>query len=278
MSRAFGLYVQPELIEQILKDPAPLKLGGEEAELTVMFSDVQGFTTVSEKLQPTQLVNLLNEHLSAMSDAIMESGGTVDKYNGDSIMAFWGRPYPQDDHAVRACTACLGMLDQLRILNAKWKSEGRLELKIEVSLNTGPMVVGNIGSLKRFNYTVIGHAVNMGSRLQGQNREYGTQILVGESTYEQAKDHFVFREIDLIRIKGVAKPMSIYELMAPAEDAEKWRPLTDSFARGLKAYREGEFRKALEVFKGLLSTYPDDGPSKLFVHRSKAFIEEGSEL
>src|SRR5258708_5750146 len=154
---AFGLYVQPGLIEQMLKDPGLLKLGGEEAELTVMFSDVEGFTTVSEKLPPTQLVNLLNEYLSAMSDAIMESWGTVDKYVGDGIMAFWGRPYARADHAVRACTACLNMLDQLRILNAKWKSEGRLELNIQVALNTGPMVVGNIGSLMRFNSTVISH-------------------------------------------------------------------------------------------------------------------------
>lgn len=260
----------------MLKDPGLLKLGGEEADLTVMFSDVQGFTSVSEKLTPTQLVELLNEYLTVMSDTIMECGGTVDKYNGDAIMAFWGRPYPQADHAVRACSACLKMVDQLRILKAKWKSEGRQELNMHVALNTGPMVVGNIGSTKRFNYTVVGHAVNLASRLLGQNREYGTRIIVGESTYAQAKDRFVFREIDLIRIKGTANPMAIYELLAPAEDAQKWRPLTDPFSRGLDAYRKGEFRKALETFEDLLSTYPDDGPSKVLARRSKAFMEEGA--
>jgi adenylate cyclase len=271
---AFGMYVHPGLIGQMLKDPGLLRLGGEEVEMTVMFSDVRGFTSISEKLTPTQLVELLNEYLTAMSDTIMTSWGTVDKYEGDAIMAFWGRPYPQTDHAFRACTACLNQVVQLNELNAKWKSEGKQELNIGIGLNTGPMVVGNMGSTKRFNYTVMGDAVNLGSRLEGQNKEYGTRIIISETTYAQVKDQFVCRELDLIRVKGKNKPVAIFELMATAEDAKKWEPLVQVFSDGLKAYRRGKFGQALEIFEDILSAYPSDGPAKVFARRSKLYAEE----
>jgi adenylate cyclase len=270
---AFGMYVHPGLIGQMLKDPGLLRLGGEEVEMTVMFSDVRGFTSISEKLTPQQLVELLNEYLTAMSDTIMESWGTVDKYEGDAIMAFWGRPYPQTDHAFRACTACLNQVEQLKMLNAKWKSEGKQELNIGIGLNTGPMVVGNMGSLKRFNYTVMGDAVNLGARLEGQNKEYGTRVIISEATYLQVKDQFICRELDLIRVKGKNKPVAIFELMATVEDAKKWEPLVQVFSDGLKAYRRGKFAQALEIFEDILSAYPTDGPAKLFASRSRIYVE-----
>jgi adenylate cyclase len=269
---AFGMYVHPGLIGQMLKDPGLLRLGGEEAELTVMFSDVRGFTSISERLSPTQLVDLLNEYLTEMSDIIMRTWGTVDKYEGDAIMAFWGRPYPQPDHASRACTACLNMIEGLERLNAKWRKEGKQELNIGVGLNTGPMVVGNMGSNKRFNYTVMGDAVNLGSRLEGQNKEYGTRLIISETTYQYVKDEFVCRELDWIRVKGKNKPVAIFELMAFARDRQKWEPLAKVFRQGLQEYRKGNFDGAMEIFEDILSAYPNDGPAKLFRKRCELYV------
>jgi len=270
---AFGMYLHPGLINQMLKDPEKLRLGGEEAELTVMFSDIRGFTSISEKLTPTELVALLNEYLTAMSDTIMRTWGTVDKYEGDAIMAFWGRPYAQPDHALRACEACLNMITELKFLNGKWKSEGKKEINIGIGLNSGPMVVGNMGSLKRFNYTVMGDAVNLGARLEGQNKEYGTRIIISEGTYQYARDKFVCRELDWITVKGKTKPVAIYELMAKAEDAAKFEPLAKVFRQGLKLYRAGQFAEALQVFEDILEAYPNDGPAKLFASRAKAYVQ-----
>jgi adenylate cyclase len=196
----------------------------------------------------------------------------VDKYEGDAIMAFWGRPYPQDDHALRACNACLNMIDTLNDLNAKWKSEGKLPLNIGVGLNSGPMVVGNMGSNRRFNYTVMGDAVNLGARLEGQNKEYATHIIISEGTYRYAKEHFVCRELDLIRVKGKMKPVAIYELMARIEEKEKYEPLVKIFRQGLTLYRQGKFAEAKEAFEDILSAYPNDGPSKLFAGRCQAYV------
>lgn len=269
---AFGMYVHPGLVEQMMKNPDLLRLGGEEVELTVMFSDVRGFTSISEKLTPTELVHLLNEYLTAMSDVIMANWGTVDKYEGDAIMAFWGRPYPQPDHASRACKSCLLMLDRLAELNRNWEREGKQTLNIGIGINTGPMVVGNMGSKKRFNYTVMGDAVNLGSRLEGQNKEYATHLIISQSTYEQVAEEFVCRELDLIRVKGKLKPVAIYELMAPGSERNKYEPLLNVFAQGLAAYREGRFEEALRVFEQILSAYPEDGPTKLFAKRCGLYV------
>lgn len=271
---AFGMYVHPGLIGQMMKNPDLLRLGGEEVTMTVMFSDVRGFTSISERLTPPQLVELLNQYLTVMTDVIMANWGTVDKYEGDAIMAFWGRPYPQEDHAARACRACLQMLEFLAELNRKWQSEGKQPMAIGIGLNTGPMVVGNMGSNKRFNYTVMGDAVNLGSRLEGQTKEYGVRIILSQNTYEEVREEFVCRELDLIRVKGKLKPVAIYELMGPITDRQKHQPLLTVFAEGLAAYRAGRFDEALQIFEGILSAYPNDGPSKLFVRRSGAYVQE----
>ncbi len=270
---AFGMYVHPGLISQMMKNPELLRLGGEETEMTVIFSDVRGFTSISEKLSPTELVHLLNEYLTAMSDVIMANWGTVDKYEGDAIMAFWGRPYPHPDHASRACRACLLMLDRLAELNQKWRTQGKQTLEIGIGINTGPMVVGNMGSNKRFNYTVMGDAVNLGSRLEGQNKEYGTHLIISENTYEEAREEFVCRELDLIRVKGKLKPVAIYELLAPASERQKYQPLLTVFSQGLAAYRDGRFEEALPVFEEVLAAYPNDGPAKLFARRCRLYVQ-----
>jgi len=185
---AFQQYVPPGLIREMLKDPGRLKLGGEERELTVMFSDIRGFTSLSEKLTALELTSFLNSYTDEMTDIIFRHWGTLDKFEGDAIMAFWGAPYEQDDHARRACAAALDMARRVDELRARWRAEGKPDINIGLGVNTGRVVVGNMGSRKRFNYTVLGDAVNLASRLEGVNKEYSTRIVVSESTYRQASD------------------------------------------------------------------------------------------
>lgn len=185
---AFQQYVPPGLIREMLKDPGRLKLGGEERELTVMFSDIRGFTTLAEKLTALELTSFLNSYTDEMTDIIFRHWGTLDKFEGDAIMAFWGAPYEQDDHARRACAAALDMAHRVDELRAQWRAEGKPDINIGLGVNTGRVVVGNMGSRKRFNYTVLGDPVNLASRLEGVNKEYSTRIVVSESTYRSASD------------------------------------------------------------------------------------------
>lgn len=205
----FGKYVSPEVVAQMEDNPP--ELGGVDRELSVFFSDIRGFTSLSETLPPQELVKHLNEYLSAMTDIILETGGTLDKYVGDEIMCFWGAPLEVKDHAYRACTCALLQKAKLEQLNADWPAEKRLS--IGIGINTGIMTVGNMGSKGRMNYTLMGDNVNLGARLEGTNKMYGTMIIVSESTYALVKDRFVFRELDTIRVKGKNRPVVIYELI-----------------------------------------------------------------
>jgi len=205
----FGKYVSPEVVAQMIDNPP--ELGGVDRELTVFFSDIRGFTSLSETLAPQELVKHLNEYLSAMTDIILETGGTLDKYVGDEIMCFWGAPLDVSDHAARACRCALLQKKRLAELNASWPPEKRLA--IGIGINTGIMTVGNMGSEGRMNYTLMGDNVNLGARLEGTNKIYGTMIIVSEYTYAMVKDQFVFRELDIIRVKGKNRPVVIYELV-----------------------------------------------------------------
>lgn len=205
----FGKYVSPTVVDQILENPP--ELGGVDKELTVLFSDIRGFTTLSENMTPQELVNHLNAYLTAMTDVIMEYQGTLDKYVGDEIMCFWGAPLPQPDHAFMACTCALRQMEVLRALNESWPSEKRINIGIGV--NSGIMTVGNMGSLGRMNYTLTGDNVNLGARLEGTNKEYYTNIIISEYTYGLVKDRIVARELDNIRVKGKNRPVLIYELV-----------------------------------------------------------------
>jgi adenylate cyclase len=217
----FAQYVNPEVVTSLMADPDKLQLGGEDRELTVMFSDIRGFTTISEQLQPQQLVLLLNEYLTKMTDILFDYRGTLDKYIGDAVMAFWGAPIEIKSHAILACDAALKMMDEVHALNERLRTDPEfvvfkdkgLSIDIGIGLNSGTMTVGNMGSLVRKNYTIMGDNVNLGSRLEGVNKVYGTNIIVNESTYEIVKDHFITRELDLIRVKGKKLPVRIYELM-----------------------------------------------------------------
>jgi adenylate cyclase len=209
IKQMFGKYVSPDVVAQMIDNPP--ELGGVDRELTVFFSDIRGFTSLSETLTPQELVKHLNVYLSAMTDIILETGGTLDKYVGDEVMCFWGAPLEVKDHAFRACKCALMQKKRLAELNESWPQEKRLA--IGIGINTGIMTVGNMGSEGRMNYTLMGDNVNLGARLEGTNKVYGTMIIVSEYTYAMVKDKFVFRELDTIRVKGKNRPVVIYELV-----------------------------------------------------------------
>ncbi len=223
----FSNYVSKTVVDELLKNPKALQLGGEDRIITVFFSDVRSFTTISEQLgEPQKLVALLNEYLSAMTEIIFQYEGTLDKYVGDEIMAFWGAPVEQPDHAYRACKAALAQIKYLtEVLHPKWEKEGKPKLRIGIGINTGKMTVGNMGSKSRMDYTLMGDEVNLGSRLEGTNKVYKTTIIISEATYEIVKDKVIARELDIIRVKGKSKPVRIFELMGLKDEEIEIKPL-----------------------------------------------------
>jgi adenylate cyclase len=210
---AFSQYVEPTIINEILKDPSKLKLGGEKKELTIFFSDIKNFTTISEVLKPEILVTLLNEYFTEMANIILKNKGVVDKYIGDSIMVIWGAPLELENHAFFACKTALEMKNRLTELRKQWKTKNLPELEMRIGINTGKVVVGNMGSDKRFDYTVMGDPVNLASRLEGLNKEYGTEIIISRFTYEKVKNDFLCRPLGTVQVKGKKEPVEIYELV-----------------------------------------------------------------
>jgi adenylate cyclase len=269
---AFNRYLSSDLVEQIIERPESIRLGGEGKELTVLFSDIQGFTAFAYDLSPTALVDLQIEYLTEMTDVIFKHRGTLDKYIGDAIMAFWGAPHPQEDHAIRACRAALEMQQTLIQLQGRWAEQGRPRIDIGVGINTGPTLVGNMGSKRRFSYTVMGDNVNLASRLEGINRVYGTRLIITENTYHAVQKEMLVRELDLIRIKGKLKPMKIYELAGTVTEVDQHRDRIERFRRALEAYRQGLWATALETFEGLARDYPQDGPSHVFIKRCHDYL------
>jgi adenylate cyclase len=216
----FSKFVSQDVVEELLSNPEAISLGGSKKEISVFFSDVRGFTTISEKLGPEDLVHLLNEYLSEMTELIIEYRGTIDKYMGDAIMAFWGAPARNDDHAYYACVAALAQYHALQNLQKRWSERHIPVLDIGIGINTGLAVVGNMGSSRRMDYTLMGDTVNLGSRLEGATKNYGIKIIISEFTYERVKDRVWARELDLVRVKGKLEPVRIYELMALRNDAD----------------------------------------------------------
>lgn len=270
---AFQYYLTASVINEMLKDPSKLKLGGDKKNLSVLFSDIRGFTTISEKLTPEELVHLLNEYLTAMTDIVFKYDGTLDKYMGDAIMAIFGAPLDQPDHAKRACLTALDMMEKLRLLQKKWQEEGKPPLNIGIGINSGDMVVGNMGSQMRFDYTVMGDMVNLGSRLEGTNKEYGSNIIFSEFTYDAVKDHVCCRELDSVRVKGKKLPVKIYELLGEKKEEAKWKNLIDSFEKGLALYRACKWDEAIAAFEKTLTIRPDDETSRIYIERCKNLKE-----
>ncbi len=274
IKRAFGVYVNPHIVEQIAKNPEGLKLGGELREMSVMFSDVAGFTSISEKLSPQELVHLLNLYLTKMTDTIMKYDGTVDKYEGDAIMAFWGAPLVQEDHAKKACFSVLENREKLKELNGELEKKAMTKLFVRCGINSGPMNVGNMGSEQKFNYTVMGDAVNLASRLEGANKEYGTPLMISEMTYEKVKEVVEARELDLLRVKGKQIPIRVYELLnlkGKLSDAELQG--REAFEAGLTFYRARNFKEALAKFNTVINYMPGDGPAETYRRRSQNYLQ-----
>jgi adenylate cyclase len=268
----FGRFLAPAIVEQVLSRDGALRLGGEKRELTVLFADVRGFTGISERLDPHVLLELLNEYLAPMTEVIVERHeGTLDKYIGDAIMAFWGAPTPQPDHALRACRAALDMAARLDALREGWRARGLPDLDVGIGVNTGPMSVGFVGSQDRFyNYTVLGDAVNLAARLEGANRSYGTRILVGPSTRAQAGAALVTRELDRVRVKGKREPVAVHELVAAAPAPPATAAFLEAFAQGLSAYQGQRWDEAAARFREADRLRGGDPPSRVYLERCEA--------
>jgi adenylate cyclase len=262
---AFQFYLSGTVIDSMLQDTSKLKLGGERRELTVLFSDIRGFTTISEQLAPEAVTELLNEYLTPMTDIVFKYNGTLDKYMGDAIMAFFGAPVAFEDHPRAACRTALEMMEKLKELHVVWRQRGVPELDIGIGVNTGPMSVGNMGSADRFDYTVLGDHVNLGSRLEGLNKQFGTHIIISEFTQAKLQDHFTCRELDSVQVKGKHEPVRIFELLhwgPPDPEKDGW---IQNFHEALAGYKKREWDRAVAGFEKLSS----DQVSKMYIQRCR---------
>ncbi len=265
----FKQYVAEHVVEEMIKDPARLKLGGEEKVLTVLFSDLEGFTTYSERHSAHEMTVMLSEYYDRVTEQIFLQHGTLKEYVGDQLLAFFGAPLAEADHARRACEAALAMREQTRILAAEWAKVGRPHIRARTGINSGPMVVGNLGSKYRFAYGVVGDQVNLGSRLEGLNKVYGTDIIIGENTAGLVENAFRLRELDMVRVKGRTQVVRIYELVAKAGAAlvSEHDQALFAYAEALEAYRKGMWTEALALFHQALRLRSDDGPSRTLARR-----------
>jgi adenylate cyclase len=263
---AFRHYLSPQVIDRVLDDPTLLRLGGERREISAFFSDVAGFTSISEQLSPEELVALLNAYLSEMTDIILGLGGTLDKYEGDAIIAFWNAPVDQPDHALRACQAAIRCQRKLDERREEFRRKYGHEVRMRVGLNSGPAVVGNMGSERRFDYTAMGDTMNLASRLEGAGKVYGVSILASEETERRVRQEILAREIDLIRVVGKAQPVRIYELIGeraalPAGETEK----VLRFGQAVAAYRARRFAEAETSFAAMAG----DPVAALYAERAR---------
>jgi PAS domain S-box-containing protein len=272
---AFTRYVPPSVSEIIARDPQSLKLGGEEKELTVLFSDLVGFTSIAEKHSPREMVTLLSDYFSEMTAEVFAWEGTLKEYVGDELMAIFGAPIHQPDHAVRACRTALAMSRRLAQMRRTWPKRGRPALHARIGVNTGPMLVGNLGSPHRFSYGVVGDQVNLGSRLEGLNTAYRTEILVGETTAESVADDFRLREVDRVRVKGRQQSVAVYELLGDGEDPldPDRRAAMECYAEALGQYRARRWEGAEALFRKAESIGDRTGPSAVMAERCRKFRE-----
>lgn len=255
LKNAFKQYLSPAVIEELIRHPERLKLGGERRVISVFFSDLEGFTAISEGLEPEGLTALLNEYLSAMTDVIQEEGGTVDKYEGDAIIAFWNAPLPQEDHARRCVQAALRCQERLKEINPSLRRYAGRDLRMRIGINSGPAVVGNMGSRTRFDYTILGDAVNLASRLEGINKLFGTRILLSQATADLLGGVFPMRRIGQVAVVGRRKPVTVYEPLPDGEAKERAADL-EVFGRGLAAFGQGRFAEAEGLFAGISGRDP----------------------
>jgi len=276
LKSAFGYYIAPAVLEDILKSPDKLKLGGERKYMTVLFSDVEGFTTLSEQISPEDISALLNEYLTSMVQCVTQNSGTLDKFIGDAVMALWNAPGEQKEHAFLACETALLMMKELEGLRKKWQEEQKPLINTRIGINTGDMIVGNMGSKDIFDYTVLGAEVNVAARLEPLNKDFGTRITVSESTRTEAEKYlpemFVFRRLARVQLKGRNKPLEVHELVGLREDTdEKVLGTFEEFEKGLDLFINSEFAEAKKIFQSVLERIPHDGPSKTYISLCESY-------
>lgn len=273
--QSFRKYVPAELVRRLVQTGEESRLGGQKKELTVLFSDIADFTTIAEHLSPEQLMLHLSEYFDELTKILREYQGTVDKYIGDAILAFWGAPVPDEDHAFHACQAALVFQEKLQDLNLKWQSEGKNPLATRIGISTGETVVGNVGSRERMNYTVMGDNVNLASRLEGVNKLYRTNIIVNSETYKKVADKFWFRPLDIVAVKGKREGTTIYELAGRRVDGDtgETAEFCQEFTRGFNTYLARDWEGACRIFADLSSKYPLDAPTELFLYRCQQYRE-----
>jgi adenylate cyclase len=271
--KAFESYVAPAVVQEMLKNPENLRLGGERREISILFSDIRGFTTMSEDLDPEALVNLLHDFLNPMSNIIINQGGTIDKYMGDAIMALFGAPLVQPDHASLACHTALEMVATLNDLNQEWAGQGRPPLRVGIGVNTGPVAVGNMGSDRLFDYTAVGDNVNLASRLEGLNKYYGTSILISETTTQALGNGFILRDVDRVRVKGKAHPAGIFELLGEGEPEGELARFLERYHQALGFYRERQWSQSLAGFQAALELRPQDATVQRYLTLAQKHLE-----
>jgi adenylate cyclase len=266
--------VAPSVVEEIIKHPERLQLGGERRELTIFFCDIRDFTTLSESLEPEEVVSILHGFLNPMSKIVVRHGGTIDKFMGDAIMALYGAPLQYPDHASRACKTALEMQETLKSLSQEWESQGRPSLKIGVGINTGLVSVGNMGSDTLFDYTAIGDNVNLAARLEGLNKLYGTDIIVSHATAQALGQEFVLRELDRVRVKGRRQPVAIFELLGLYPPAPDLAEFIDLYSQGLKLFQERQWDESIVFFKKALWVRPEDQQIQRYVRLAQKYLVE----
>ncbi|HEX2573795.1 MAG TPA: adenylate/guanylate cyclase domain-containing protein [Polyangia bacterium] len=274
LRHAFAHYLADGVIQELLADPRALSLGGARRHLTVLFSDIRGFTSISERLDPEQLIKVLNTYLTPMTRAVLANGGFLDKFIGDAVMAVFGAPVPNDAHPTQALACVLRMRQELLALQPVLKAEMGIDLQIGVGVNSGDMVVGNMGSDEHFNYTVVGDAVNLSSRLEGLTKAYGVFCLVGDETRRRAAHEYSFREVDLVQVKGKAEPVAIHELLAGPGCVVANYEERQVFAEAMTAYRKGHFAEARRLFGRFAERNPGDHVAPLYLDRLAGLGDE----
>lgn len=288
LKNAFSSYISPELIDDMYKSGEPPKLGGDSGIRTAYFTDIQSFSTFSEKLSATQLVELLNEYLTEMTDILLEEKGTLDKYEGDAIIAFFGAPMPLEDHATKACKVAHKMQESLLKLREKWVSEGDKwpkivhEMRMRIGINSGEIVTGNMGSASRMNYTMMGDSVNLAARLEESAKQYGIFTQVSAETVEMTEDIFIWRELDTIKVVGKSVPVTTFDLLGMKDSSPEYlKALSEKFKEGITLYKSQHFDQALNIFKETLELeyqrFPllkgvKTNPSEIYIKRCEDYI------
>jgi class 3 adenylate cyclase/CHASE2 domain-containing sensor protein len=274
---AFGKYLSPRVVEELMADPSRLKLGGAKRHISMLFSDLAGFTSMSEVLEPEMLVKVLNEYLHEMAEIVKAEGGMVDKYIGDAVFAIYGAPNILADHALRSCRTALRMQTRLTELNTAWTEKGAAwpKLAVRIGINTGTPVVGNIGGEEKIEYTALGDSVNLAARLEPACKNYGVNIMIAQATRDEVRDAIQVRELDLLAVYGKKEPIRVYELLGIASDdlGETRRETLKLYAQGLEAFRRRDFELAMQYFRAALETDPGDGPSALYMERCEDYMD-----